>query len=409
MGETAALGGPEGRRGHGWPRSRGICAVADRIRHQANAGRRPEPWTCPRTDPAADAIRAAVRADRAYRPTPLHRRPRLAGALGLGAVSIKDEGVRLAAEGLSSFKAVGAMGAFAHLAAIGSARSDRVVCASDGNFGRAVAWGARRAGIAATVYLPRAVSAGRVAAIRGFGAETVLVSGGYDRAMAAAAAAARMRGVLELTDTGHGAVTSVPLAIQHAYGVIADEILDALPPAEGLPTHVFVPAGVGGLVAGLVAAFDARLGRDAPAFVSVQPAVTPSLVDSLASGALRPAPERAGDAPATLMMCLACETPSTTAWPVLRARLAHALALDDAFALAAMRHLADPEDRPAIVAGESGAAAMGALLGVCAEPGLRRTMGLGARSRVIVLVTEGATDPVRYGRLVQPEQAIEAG
>jgi diaminopropionate ammonia-lyase len=382
--------------------SREVWAVADGVRHQANPDRGADPWSGPGTDRGAEAIRAAVRADPDYRPSPLHRRPRLARTLGLGAVLIKDEGSRLAPEGLASFKPLGVMGAFAHLAAARAPRPARLVCASDGNFGRAVAWGARRAGIPATIFLPRTVSAGRVAAIRGFGADTVLVAGGYDRAMAAAAAAARAPGVLEMTDTGHGAVTAIPMAIQNAYGVIAEEILDALPPDESRPTHVFVPAGVGGLVAGLLAAFDARLGTAAPAFVSVQPRVAPALVDSLAAGALRPAPELDGDTAATLMLCLACETPSTTAWPMLRARLAHALAIDDALAVAAMRRLADPEDRPAMVAGESGAAAFGALLGVCADPALRAALGLTAQSRVVVLVTEGATDPDSYRRLVPP-------
>ncbi len=122
-------------------------------------------------------------------------------------------------------------------------------------------------------------------------------------------------------------------------------------------------------------------------------------------GALCPAPELSGAAPATLMLCLACETPSTTAWPVLKARLAHALAIEDTLALAAMRRLAGPGDTPAITAGESGAAAMGALLGVCCDPDLRAALGLTARSRVVVLVTEGATDPDSYRRLVPPPGA----
>lgn len=399
--------GPRGR-GAGQAGREGL-GVADGIRHRANPGRSALPWSGPGADPAAEAIRAAVRADPAYRPTPLWPRPALARALGLGAVLIKDEGARLAAEGLASFKPVGAMGAFAHLAASGTPPPARVVCASDGNFGRAVAWAAQRAGVAATIFLPWTVSAGRVAAIRGFGAETVAVAGGYDRAMAEAAAAAQAPGVLEMTDTGHGAVTAIPMAIQNAYGVIADEILAALPADGAGPSHVFVPAGVGGLVAGLLAAFDARLGAAAPAVVSVQPAVAPSLVDSLSTGAICPAPELAGDTPATLMLCLACETPSTTAWPVLRARLAHALAIDDALAVAAMRRLAGAEDAPPITAGESGAAALGALLGVCCDPGLRAALGLTARSRAVVLVTEGATDPESYARLVPSPGAAGMG
>ncbi len=100
------------------------------------------------------------------------------------------------------------------------------------------------------------------------------------------------------------------------------------------------------------------------------------------------------------MLGLACETPSTTAWPFLHRRVADALAIPDDDAIAAMRALAAGPDVPAIVAGESGAAGYAGLIAACADPQLRHALRLGPTSRVLVVMTEGATDPEIYAKLV---------
>ena len=351
---------------------------------------------------AARAIRAAVRSDRDYAPTPLRPRPRTAAALGLGALAIKDEGARLASEGLACFKALGVMSAIADLLRGSAEPVRRLVCASDGNYGRAVAWGARRAGLKATVFMPETVSRGRVAAIRALGAEVRRLAGGYDRAIAAAWAESRADGVVELSDTGHDGAEAIPLAIQRAYGVLAEECLDEVEVLGGPPTHLFVPVGVGGLAAGLVETFDCRLGRAAPRTTTVEPLVAASLLESLSAGRIVSVPEIGGSGshPPTVMLGLACETPSTTAWPILRRRVADALAVPDAQAVAAMRELSGGPDTPDITAGESGAAGYAGLLAASADPQLRRALRLGVGSRALVVMTEGATDPAVYEELV---------
>jgi diaminopropionate ammonia-lyase len=58
---------------------------------------------------------------------------------------------------------------------------------------------------------------------------------------------------------------------------------------------------------------------------------------------------------------------------------------------------------PRVVAGESGAAGLGGLLALCQEGGLsaiRGQLGLDASARVLLINTEGATDPVSYERIV---------
>ena len=92
------------------------------------------------------------------------------------------------------------------------------------------------------------------------------------------------------------------------------------------------------------------------------------------------------------MAGLDCGTLSSISWPVLRAGVDVALSIDDDFAVRAMRALA----RERVVAGESGAAGVAALLAW----GLASACTLSKETRVLVLSTEGATDPASYSRLV---------
>ena len=53
-----------------------------------------------------------------------------------------------------------------------------------------------------------------------------------------------------------------------------------------------------------------------------------------------------------------------------------------------------------IVAGESGGVGLAGLIRALADPEARKALGLGAQSRIFVINTEGATDPLRYAELV---------
>ena len=103
-----------------------------------------------------------------YAVTPLVEAPAAAAALGVRRVLVKDESSRL---GLPSFKVLGASWAI-HRALQRAAprRPPALVCATDGNHGRAVARMARLLGLEATVLVPSAMVAARRAAIAGEGA-----------------------------------------------------------------------------------------------------------------------------------------------------------------------------------------------------------------------------------------------
>ncbi|HLJ70423.1 MAG TPA: pyridoxal-phosphate dependent enzyme, partial [Roseiarcus sp.] len=207
---------------------------------------------------------ALLRLCPAHAPTPLVAAPRLAAALGLAGVLVKDEGRRA----LGSFKALG--GVYAGLRALARAarlptasllergRAARtfpaLVCASDGNHGLAVAAAARLAGTPALVFLPDIVPAARAARIAAKGAEIVRVAGTYDDAVRAAARAARERGGLLIADTSGDEGDPVVAAVMAGYQIVADEIRAQLfGGAHATPTHLFVQAGVGGLAAALAA------------------------------------------------------------------------------------------------------------------------------------------------------------
>jgi diaminopropionate ammonia-lyase len=73
------------------------------------------------------------------------------------------------------------------------------------------------------------------------------------------------------------------------------------------------------------------------------------------------------------------------------------MAIDDVWADTAVRALGRPiGSDPVIAAGASGAAALGGLIALCGEPSLgeaRGALGLSEGARVLVIVSEGVTDP----------------
>jgi diaminopropionate ammonia-lyase len=378
--------------------------AAGQLLHVAKDPARPrldDAVLAPYLNAEAERDLAAVRADPAYRPTPVLSRPVAARRFGVAGLDLKDEGQRLAEDGLGSFKVLGVLAALSTPEVRDADPLHTLTCASDGNYGRAVAWAAQRRGLAARIFLAESVSQARGAAIERYGAEVVRVAGGYDAAVQAAAEAARAPGVLELSDTGHPGGSTLPLSVSRAYRLIAEEYLEQ---CGAPPTHLFVPVGVGSLAAGMVAGFR-RFGH-APIVVAVEPLGAASLLASLRAGRV----QSLGGPADSLMIGLACETPCTLAWPLLQAGIDHALALPDAHAAAAMRRLAEGDGDAPLVAGETGAAAYAALVAVAGDPALRAALQLDQSSRVLVPITEGATDPEIYRRLVgRSDTEVAAG
>jgi diaminopropionate ammonia-lyase len=335
-----------------------------------------------------------------YAVTPLHPLSGLAAALGIGRLTVKDESQRF---GLEAFKALGASWAIHR---IRESRSGpmTVTTATAGNHGRAVAWAARRLGCEAVVFIPAHAAPSRIEKIRAEGARVELVQGSYDDAVARAEAAGRQHGWQVVADIGYPGYLEIPKWIAEGYATVFEEVAAQLfREPGGAPDLVLVQAGVGSLLHAAVDHFRA-LARQ-PMLVAVEPWQSdPHFVSAGSPGGAATHSPGAQD---SIMAGLNCGEVSLSAWPTNRRGVNMFLVIEDRHAAEAMRRLARPvADDPAIVAGESGAAGLGGLLALLREPALgpaREYLRLGSASRVLVINTEGATDPVGYERIVRSE------
>jgi diaminopropionate ammonia-lyase len=331
-----------------------------------------------------------------YRPTSLIPLGGLARDSGIGALWYKDEGERF---GVGSFKPMGGAYAVARLVERLSETSApsavTVACATDGNHGRAVAWGARLFGCQAKVYVASHVTASRAAAIAGYGAEVTRTSGNHDDAVRLVARDAKQNGWYVISETGLATVPEIAWDVLAGYGAIMSEVAEQI--RDMVPTHVFVQAGVGGLAAAMASYAQQSWGTDAPRIVVVEAESADCVFRSIEA-------DRRSTAPGpmhTVMAGLAAGEVSEHAWPILRNGTFACVAIPDSAAIATLRVLAEaPTGDPPIQAGESGVAGLAAVLAATRNPALRRRLELDQGARVLTIGTEGVTDRAVYERLL---------
>jgi diaminopropionate ammonia-lyase len=347
-----------------------------------------------------------------YAPSPLYALPGLAQAMSLGEVMYKHEGPRF---GLGSFKALGA--AYAALRVLQAELSKRLgrtvamddistgrlaqeasqvtLCsATDGNHGRSLAWGCQRFGAGCKIYIHAEVSEGRAAAMRDLGADVIRVAGNYDASVAQARSDAAAQGWFMVADTSWPGYTQPPLDVMAGYGVMAAEAASTLPQA---PSHVFLQGGVGGLAAAVAAYLRQHWGDAAPRVVVVEPELAPCLIASARAGRATTVEVTTE----TIMAGLSCGEASSLALDILADEADDYLTIPDSLVGPTMRLLARPlADDPIIEAGESGVAGLAALIAAAVQPTLRTALGLGPDARVLLIGSEGITDPAIYAKMM---------
>jgi diaminopropionate ammonia-lyase len=347
--------------------------------------------------PVEHTVRDFHRLIAGYAPTPLREAPQTAAALGVRSVLVKDESHRL---GMPSFKILGASWATYRILCerLGRApepimtltqlagllapyRPLELVAATDGNHGRAVARMAVHLGLTSHILVPSNIALARIAALESEGAHVSVIDGGYDDAVSASAALADDRHLV-VSDTSWPGYWEVPGWVIDGYATIPLEIDEQLADAQlPSPSLVAVQIGVGAFAAAMARYFqgDTRM-------VGVEPTVADCVLASVRAGALTtiPGPQD------SIMAGLNCGAPSPVAWPTVSAGIDLFAAVDDDDAESAMRLLA----ADGIVAGESGAAGLAGLLA------FRDELELTSQDVVLVVATEGATDPSAYDRIV---------
>ena len=150
-----------------------------------------------------------------------------------------------------------------------------VVAASAGNHAQGVALAAAQRGLSATVFMPAEAPLAKRRATEGYGADVVLVDGPLATAIERAQAAAAERGLLFVPPFDHPAVVA-------GQGTVGAEIVEQAPEVE----TVLVPAGGGGLLAGVALAVKTL--RPSVRVVGVQARAMPGIVASREAGEPRP-------------------------------------------------------------------------------------------------------------------------
>ena len=318
--------------------------------------------------------RRAVAAWDGYEPSRIVDLPDLAAALGVKRVVAKDESNRF---GTGSFKALGGALVVSTLAEA-SAEPLTVATASAGNHGLGVAWGARRAGADAVVYLGDQVSEAMADRMRALGATVARAGDSYEKSVAKCKRDAEDRGYVVIQDVGvKGDYEDIPRTIHAGYGIVAAETLDQL--AADPPTHVLVNAGVGGFAAGMANTILAKTGADHPKLVAVEPSEADCL-RRLATGD----GSHTTRGP-TVQTGLDCHEVCPLAWDTLETTVATFIAVPDDAVEPAKALL----DAHGLVAGESAVASLAALLKAATDPRLKADLDLDASSVVVFVVCEG--------------------
>ena len=213
----------------------------------------------------------------------------------------------------------------------------------------------------------------------------VVVDGSYDDAVRQSATLADSNRLV-VSDTSWPEYEEVPGYVIEGYTTIFREI-DEQAGDDGVDV-AFIPIGVGALAAAAARHYVPRGVR----LASVEPTDAACLLESVRAGEIVQVP-----GPHTSIMAgLNAGLPSMVAWPEVSGGFDVFAAVEDGAAVDGMRALAELGLR----AGEVSGGTTGAARLLLDDLGAREALDADGDSTVIVLLTEGVTDPYAYERLI---------
>jgi len=343
-----------------------------------------------------------------YKVTPLHELKEIARQTKVSNIYYKDEGFRFS---LKSFKALGGAYAVANLLleellkhGIEATSKDlfnqtytdftkeiTVSCATDGNHGKSVAWGAKMFSCKCEIFIHSHVSKKREEEISKFGAMVTRVKGNYDDSVRIASECAQDNGYFTVSDTSYEGYTKVPKDVMQGYTLMVDESITQM---KEKPTHVFLQGGVGGMAAAAVSFFHETYGKNSPLFVIVEPINA----DCLLQSAQNSKPTVVHGELETIMAGLSCGEVSLLAWDILKNSVSFFLSINDNDIGSTMKLLAN--GNTPIVAGESAVAGLVGFLCAQNDEELRNKLKINENSNILFYGTEGDTDEEIYKKFV---------
>lgn len=356
-----------------------------------------------------------------YGITPLTKLPGLAEYLGLNSLYVKDESYRF---GLNAFKVLGGSYAIARYIAkqLGKDVSEvpysvltseklreefgqaTFFTATDGNHGRGIAWASNRLGQKCVVRMPKGTTRTRLENIARENATVTIEDLNYDDCVRKAAREAEEteRGIM-VQDTAWEGYEEIPTWIMQGYGTLATEAAEQLE-EDGVkrPTHLFIQAGVGSLAGAVIGYFANRYKENPPVMVVVEAKAADCLYRSASKGD-GSCIDVDGDM-LTIMAGLACGEANTVSWDILRNHAAAFVSCPDWVSANGCRICAAPlRGDKQVISGESGSVSMGLVAALMTRPEyseLKEALKLDENSDVLLVSSEGDTDPERYHEIV---------
>ena len=235
----------------------------------------------------------------------------------------------------------------------------------------------------------------RAQAIRDAGnADVTITDMRYDDCVAWTRELAEAKGWHLIQDTSWPGYEEVPLWIMKGYTTL---FYEAITHMKERPTHVFLQAGVGAMAGAIAAAAVETFQENPPIIATVEPKEVACFYESF---------EHADDVPhaaigtgETIMAGLNCAVPCTLAWDILSGYAVGGFACTDEVTRHGMRLL----HQAGITAGESGAVTAGLVDQLLRNPayeGIRHQLRLTDDAVILLINTEGDTDPENYQRII---------
>jgi threonine dehydratase len=249
-----------------------------------------------------DVIAARANVYRHLQPTPLYHYPSLSERLGAD-LWVKHENH----QPIGAFKVRGGLNLVAHLSS--AQREGGLFTASTGNHGQSIAYAARAYGVRATIAVPEGANAGKVAAMRGLGAEVLFHGRDFDNAREWVANLAASKGGYFVGPTDE--------ALIHGVGTYALEIVERLPEVD----TIIVPVGAGSGVC--ATAIVCKAINPKIKVIGVQSAQAPAMQMSWAAG------EMVSSAMNTVAEGLATRVPFANTQRIMREYLDDFVLVDD--------------------------------------------------------------------------------
>jgi threonine dehydratase len=284
---------------------------------------------------------------------------------------LTGQNVHLKCENLQRTGSFKLRGAYVRIARLSAAeRAAGVVAASAGNHAQGVALAAQQLGIPSTVFMPEGAPIPKERATRAYGADVVFAGRFFDDALREALAYAERTGATFIHPFDHPDVVA-------GQGTVGLEMLEQVPDAATL----LVPAGGGGLVAGVALAVKAQ--RPDVRVVAVQAEGASAIAPSLDAGG----PVALG-AVSTMADGIAVGRPGEVPLELIREHVDQVVSVSEESLSQALLSLVE---RAKMVVEPAGAAAVAALV---EQPAM-------FHGPIVALLSGGNIDPLLLGKVIR--------